>query len=120
MKAAFTIAGVLLAATSTAAENAQDCMIQSVRERVLAEQSGGPQRATEEGEAAPSATDPAVLEVVIACGQKKYFAVFTRGGRFDRADFDTGHAVRVHIDDGKIRIENRKGTQTTGWLTAER
>ena len=120
MKAALTIASVLLAVTSTAAENTRDCMIQSARERVLAERSGGPQRATEEGEAAPSATDPAVFEVVIACGQKKYFAVFIRGGKFDRNDFDTGHAVRVHIDDGKIRIENRTGNQATGWLAAER
>lgn len=120
MKTSLTIMSVLLAATSTAAENAQDCMIRSVRERVLAEQSGGPQRATEEGEPAPSATGPAVFEVVIACDQKKYFAVFTRGGKFERTDFDTGHAVRLHIDDGQIRIENRKGTQATGQLTAER
>ena len=87
MKAALTIASVLLAATLTAAVNAQDCMIQSVRERVLAEQSGGPQRATEEGQAVSPARSPAVFEIAIACGPKKYFAVFTAGSKFNRTDF---------------------------------
>jgi hypothetical protein len=91
-----------------------------VRERVLAEQSGAPQRATEEGEPAPSASNPAVFEVVIACGQKKLFSVFTSGGKFDRTAFHTGRAIRVEIEDRKIRIENREGTQATGRLTAER
>lgn len=120
MKTSLMIAGVVLTGAAMDAESPQDCTITSVRERVLAEQSGGPQRATEEGKPAPSARNPAVFEVVIACGQKKYFAVFTRGGKFDRTDFDTRHAVRVHLEDGKIRIENPKGTQATGRLTAER
>lgn len=120
MKTSVMIASVLLTGTAMAADSLQDCTITAVRERVLAEQSGGPQRATEEGEALSPARSPAVFEVAIACGQKKYFAVFTAGSKFNRTGFDTRRAVRVSIKDGKIQIENGEGAQATGRVTAER
>lgn len=64
MKTWLTMTSIFLTGTAMAAESLQDCTIKAVRERVLAEQSGGPQRATEEGEPALSASGPAVFEVV--------------------------------------------------------
>lgn len=120
MKTSLIIASVLLTGTAMAGDTLEDCRITAVRERVLAEQSGGPQRATEEGQTVSSAKGPAVFEVVVACGQKKYFAVFPVSGKFNRTDFDTRRAVRASIEDGKIQIENGSGTQATGRVTAER
>ena len=120
MKTSLIVVSVLLTGTAMAADSPEDCTITAVRERVLAEQSGGPQRATEEGEAVPSATSHAVFEVVVACGQKKYFAVFSAGSKFNRTDFDTQRAVRASIKDGKIQIANREGAQATGRVTAMR
>lgn len=95
MKTSLITVSVLLFGTAMAADSPEDCTITAVRERVLAEQSGGPQRAIEEGQAVSSAKGPAVFEVVVACGQKKYFAVFTAGSKFNRGDFDTRRAVRA-------------------------
>lgn len=109
-----------LLAGIAAAEHPHDCTITAVHERVLPEQSAGPQRPIEEGEIAPPPSNAAVFQVVIACGQKKHFAVFTSAGNFNRSAFDAGRAVRVSIEDGVIRIEGREGTHATGRLAVDR
>lgn len=119
MKTSLTVACCLLAGIA-AAEYPRDCTIAAVRERVMPEQSGGPQRPIEEGEATPAPRNAAVFQVVIACGAKRYFAVFTSAGNFNSSAFKAGSAVRVNVEGDEIRIENRDGTRVTGRLTADR
>lgn len=118
MKTAFAVACLL--AGSAAAEVPRDCTIATVRERVMPEQSGGPQRPIEEGEVVSPRTEAGAFQVIIACGPKRYFAVFTSASNFNRSVFNVGSAVRVNVENDEIHIESRAGTRATGRLTADR
>jgi hypothetical protein len=58
----------------------------------------------------------AAFQVIIACGPKTYFTVFTSAGNFNRSAFNAGGAVRASIENGEIHIESRDGTRATGRL----